>query len=204
MNKNILVDLTGKRFHKLIVIARAKNRVSPGGQIKTYWDCVCDCGIKTVVYAYSLKSGKQKSCGCKKVKHKKSRTRIHKIWINMRYRCLSKDSKFYMNYGGRGITICDRWLKFENFYSDMGEPPSKEHSIDRVNNNGNYEPNNCRWATSEEQTRNTRQNRLIKYNDEAGTVSYWVEKTGLTHATILGRLNRGWSPERIFLTKPIR
>jgi hypothetical protein len=113
-------------------------------------------------------------------------------WDHMKQRCFNPNSKNYKHYGGRGIKVCDRWVNsFENFYNDMGAKPSKEHSIDRINNDGNYEPGNCRWATNIEQQRNRTNSRLIKIDGKAKTVSEWAEITGVSKYVIRQRLDKG-------------
>ncbi len=124
-------------------------------------------------------------------------------FYNMLQRCLNPRSKAYSRYGGRGITVCDRWRKggFRVFIADMGPRPSLRYSIDRVNNDGNYEPGNCRWATKKEQNRNRRDNRVIEFRGQRRSVAEWGEVTGLGESCVRLRLNRGWSVERS-LTAP--
>lgn len=167
-----LIDLTGIRFGRLIVdgISHRNNRKV------ILWDCTCECGNKIKTYAPLLKSGNTKSCGCLqkeivsniKTKHAKSRDPLNKIYRAMKDRCLNKNNERYSSYGGRGITICDRWLGefgFENFISDMGDRPSPNHSIDRINNDDGYHPENCRWATKVTQSHNTR----VRKDNTSGT-----------------------------------
>jgi hypothetical protein len=131
------------------------------------WKCVCTCGTERVVASRDLASGKSVSCGCYRLEvagdgrrtHGMSESRAYNIWLGMKRRCLRKTDGRYPLYGGRGITVCKRWLKFENFYKDMGEPP-EGHSIDRINNNKGYTPSNCRWATQKEQVNNSRSTKL--------------------------------------------
>lgn len=119
-------------------------------------------------------------------------------------RCNDTESSLYTNYGGRGIAVCDRWRdSFENFLADMGQRPSRDLSIDRINNDGNYEPGNCRWATRTQQSRNQRSNRHITVGDRTMLLVEWSEATGLSMPTIAGRLKRGWSPQRAIST-PVR
>lgn len=156
-------DLTGNKFGRLTVIERCESSNNNG-----VWLCECECGEKTKVVTNTLTSGHTKSCGCfaKEIvkvinfKHGNSKrsgeTDEYSIWCGMTKRCFNQNASKYADYGGRGITVCDRWKDFNNFLEDMGNRPSKKHSIDRIDVNGNYEPTNCRWATIIEQSRNKR------------------------------------------------
>ena len=149
------MSLSGKKFNKLTVIRRVEN--PKGSHIK--YLCKCDCGNYVVHFGSNIIQGNVKACGCVLKKHGKYNTREHRSWINMRQRCRNKRLKKYQSYGARGISICERWDDFNNFFADMGVCPDGK-SIDRIDNNGNYEPSNCRWATPKEQMQNTRLNKL--------------------------------------------
>lgn len=157
------LDLTNQVFGRLTVISRAGTQ----NKIAT-WNCVCSCNNKTVARSNSLKSGHTTSCGCYRDERQKEagkfitvhgmkHTNLYTTWESMKKRTSNPNCKDYSNYGGRGIKVCDRWLKFENFYADMGDKPHEWYSLDRYPDvNGNYEPSNCRWATSEQQNNNRR------------------------------------------------
>lgn len=178
-----VINLQGKRFGKLLVLSL--NRVDGNA----HWDCLCDCGNKTVVRGNLLNYGSIISCGCAQKEkareirktHGMSRTKIYKAWFAMKDRCYNKSHSSYKNYGGRGILVCDKWrVSFENFISDMGERPSPKHSIDRIDNNGNYEPSNCRWATKKQQCANKRNNFIIEFFGIKMTRGYWAEELGVS------------------------
>lgn len=162
--------------------------------------CKCDCGMITSAHPYSLTSGNTKSCGCLKGKtprvdgHGMVGTKEYRAWGHMWSRCTNPKVKSYRNYGGRGISVCDRWISFRNFFDDMGKSPSAEHSIDRVDNDGDYNPGNCRWATVKEQRRNKRDNRILVIDGERRTLAEWAEKFGVLYKTAHNRLRMGWSP----------
>lgn len=137
------------------------------------------------------------------ITHGMTKTKVYGAWRAMRQRCLSPSSVSYPNYGGRGIKICRRWEKFENFYADMGDPPSPKHSLDRKKTNGNYTPSNCRWATKKEQDTNRRSNVRFKHKGKMMTVSELTELSGLKYGTLYRRLVlSGWTVERAIQTKP--
>lgn len=188
-------DLTGQRFGLLVVIGRAKK--SPH-QPNTAWICRCDCG-KTV-RKFTVDFATRKSCGCNRELHGKCRTSIYSRWCVMITRCTQPQSKAFCNYGARGITVCDRWKKFTAFYADMGEPPTPAHSIGRIDNDGPYSPENCRWETIQQQTRNTRRNHNIEFNGRIQCLGDWCLELDLNRNTVRHRLAIGWSVEKALTT----
>lgn len=164
------------------------------------WRVQCDCGtVFDTLQKSFLSGGSRKSCGCDKFHgntHGLSNTPEYRHWINMISRCENPNTPGYEHYGGRGIRVCERWrINFENFYSAMGQRPSKRHSLDRVRVNGHYEPGNCRWALPKTQSRNTRANRIVKVNGWDVTLAEAVERAVVPYNTVLYRLKRGWSLE---------
>jgi len=165
------------------------------------WLCVCDCGVTRIVLAHSLRSGRSLSCGCfwraQNSKHGKYMSRVYRAWTSMLNRCQNARNRNYPLYGGRGIRVCDRWHTFENFFGDMGEP-AKGQSLERKDNHGNYEPENCRWTNSREQARNRRSNQMITLAGMTLCIAEW-ERLGLSWSTISNRLKRnpGWPVGRI-------
>ena len=189
-----LNDLTGRTFSRWHVIKRDTNNGNSG---QVMWVCICDCGTKRSVNSNSLILGTSKSCGCFMMdfntKHGMADTPEYQIWSSMKIRCVDINNT---NYNGRGITVCDRWLhSFENFYADMGSRPSNKHSIDRINNDGNYEPTNCKWSNWQEQANNRRNNVLIEVNDELKTKSQIARDNGISINLLYLRMKKGNSLE---------
>lgn len=165
--------MEGKKFNKLYVIKRVENNKHNSIQ----YLCKCDCGNTAIVLKDNLKNSITKSCGCIKKginkTHGKSSHELYATWHTMKRRCYDTKCKDYKDYGGRGIKVCSRWLEsITNFIEDMGQRP-KGHTIDRIDNNGNYEPNNCHWVDRKHQQRNTRKNVYYFYNGEAKTLKEW-------------------------------
>ncbi|MBW1848840.1 MAG: hypothetical protein JRJ27_17250 [Deltaproteobacteria bacterium] len=148
------------RYGKLVIISEVSPIKDRNGSKRRRFSCKCDCGKIKIIRLLSLTSGNSKSCGCDRIKsitnHGRSNTSEHRAWIDMRQRCLNKNHDRYNDWGGRGIEICERWDSFEKFIEDMGSRPTKKHSLDRINNDGDYELSNCRWATIKQQQNNRR------------------------------------------------
>lgn len=164
------------------------------------WRVECECGkVLDILQKSFLSGGPRTSCGCDKVQsniHGLSKRPEYRHWVNMISRCENPNTPWFKHYGGRGIRVCDRWRSnFENFFADMGERPSKRHSIDRVRVNGHYSPGNCRWALPKAQSRNMRTNRIVNVNGWDVTLAEAVEKAPVAYNTVLYRLKRGWSIE---------
>lgn len=201
-----IIDLTGKRYNKLTVISRAKSRRQPSGKLVTYWNCKCDCGNITQVRGWDLKNGHIISCGClKKTRNSLSKSRIYVAWHHMIQRCYRSNCKAYKNYGGRGIKICDEWLQdFMNFYNWAINNGYKDNlSIDRIDVNGNYEPNNCRWADDFTQRRNKRNNKYFSINGDTKTLTDWAKQYKIKPNVVRERITKGWNIEKA-LNTPVK
>lgn len=202
------IDLTGQKFGRWTVLNRTEGR-------RQNWDCRCECGREKSVYGADLRVGKSLSCGCLRgegvaqrnrdsAKHGMFGTPEYKTWSSMIQRCTNSSASAWPNYGGRGIGICISWREsFEEFYADMGPRP-KGTTLGRIDNEGDYEPGNCRWETFKEQASNRRSSRLITYNDETKTLQQWADWAGLSIHTLSKRLGKyGWDFDRA-ITAPLR
>jgi hypothetical protein len=188
------LSIHGLRFGKLVAVEEL-----PRKDGKRVWRLACDCGGEIVAFQKKFASGgKLRSCGCaaKVVTHGLSRIPEYRHWVNMVSRCENPDATGFEHYGGRGIVVCRPWrADFQNFYRDMGPRPSPKHSIDRIDVNGNYEPANCRWATSKEQGRNTRANHMVEVDGRSIPLVEAAEGAPVGYNTILYRIKRGWRLE---------
>ena len=197
------IDLTGQRFGRLVAVREVEPSVSASGRIQRRYECKCDCGNTVVVMSWHLPNGHTKSCGCLKAEvdknhatHGKSNTRLYHIWSRMKQRC-----KVRPEYAR--VSVCKEWQRFETFYEwSMSHGYADDLSIDRIDNNGNYEPSNCRWATDIEQANNMTTNRRETLHGVTCTIAQWARIFGIPHYTLRHRLDRGWELERA-LTTPI-
>lgn len=201
-------DITGKRFGRLTVIKYHHSKTN------AYWLCQCDCGNTTIVNGSSLCSGMTSSCGCKSremtikrsTTHGMTNTRLYRIRQGMIARCYNENSASYSKYGAKGIKVCEEWLGengFINFYNWAMENGYEEHlTLDRINPQGNYEPDNCRWSTYKEQANNTKATVFLTYKGETKPASEWSEIVGLSQSCITGRKRKGWTDEECLTIKP--
>ena len=200
------IDLTGQKFGRILVLGYVGRSNS-----KAVWSCRCDCGNTATPTVGALEKGRTVSCGCysleaftqRVTKHNMSRSRLYHKWTNIISRCEYTKNQHYVHYGGRGITVCDRWRNFENFLADMGPRPGPEYSIERIDNDLGYSPENCKWATRSQQNENTRRNHILEYEGEQLTISQWAKRQELTVAALNGRLRLGWNIKDA-LTTPVK
>lgn len=208
-----LVSLIGQKYGKLTVLSRHECNDKFN---KPLWVCKCECGNIAIVGGNRLKSGNTKSCGClipitsreqgkRNAKHGMKGSRIYEIWHGIKARCYNPNNKDFKNYGARGITVCTQWENdFEAFYNWAAMHGYAEGlTIDRIDNDGNYEPSNCRWVSTREQNRNKRNIVWLEYNGATKTLSEWSRETGISVSVISNRLKRGWSIEDALTIKPI-
>lgn len=193
-----------KRATEWILSQSSTGLFDIAGKIGYRLRCVCVCGSERLKFPCEIKRGDTVSCGCwhrvcaawvgkSQAKHGLEGTRAYSSWSSMMKRCYSETSSSLHRYGGRGITVCRRWHNVANFVKDMGQP-KRGLSLDRIDNNGNYEPGNCRWATQKEQMNNVSYNRVITYLGERMTVAQAADRFGIKYSRLLCRLRRGWTP----------
>lgn len=197
-------NMAGLQIGRLAVLDVWVRRIESGSP-RIFWKCACECGNMLFVRQNFLSRSHTRSCGCLvsesiravATTHGLTGTSTHAAWVGMRSRCRHGDHKNYADYGGRGIAICDRWDQFENFLKDMGEcPPGM--SLDRENNDGPYSPENCRWATSKQQSRNTRRNVYVTAYGETRSLSEWAEIKGIPYEILRLRFHRGEVGDDLF------
>lgn len=208
-----LIDITGQKFGRLTVIEMAGR--SKSGRV--LWRCKCDCGNEKIVKGVELRKGCVCSCGClhkdvmakvnrqTKTTHGGVHSRLYSIWRGMKKRCYCENSEAYHNYGGRGIKVCDEWKEsFENFMKwAMQSGYDAKLTIDRIDVNGDYTPQNCKWSTTREQQLNKRNNHLLTMNGVTHPISKWAEITGISKNVLLDRTKRGWDDEKTLTTPPL-
>jgi len=196
-------DLTGQKFFCWTVI-KLSFRIGK----KSYWECRCDCGTIRVVQEYDLKNKEGQTCGCLKNKGKPKKIKIthkinelhgmsswpeHKVWRNMKGRCYNRNDQAFADYGGRGIEVCESWRNsFTNFITDMGRRPSSDYSIDRIDNDKNYEKGNCKWSTHSQQAGNRRKKRILTFDGKSLTLAQLARIAGIKYNKLLQRLNENW------------
>lgn len=192
-----MIDLSGRRFGRLTVLFRSGAR---SGQ--ALWHCRCDCGADKHVVGYTLREGQTLSCGClqkertskAKTTHGRRKSRAYNIWACMLTRCNNESTPAFKDYGGRGIGVCESWKSFDAFYADMGEPPSGL-TLDRIDNDLGYSPENCRWATCAQQSVNKRSNYFVEFEGRRLCATEWARELGIARRTIITRLKSGLPPE---------
>lgn len=208
MKKSKLITYIGQTFNQWTVIAVNQTiRTGFGSDMRHTAASLCKCACGTIkkVSNACLFRGGSKACrqcanismGTKKWKHGLGKTRAYRCWASMKSRCSNPKDPAFRNYGARGISVCDRWMSFENFYQDMGDPP-KHRSIERINNNGNYSPDNCRWASVVAQNRNTRRNRILTYQGVTACVTELCERFHVNVDRVGCRIRRGWPVDKAF------
>lgn len=196
------INITGKVFGRLTAVERVKN----DRHGRTMWLCLCSCGSEVKVLAYSLRSGHSKSCGCLKrdlaravtTTHGSSKTKTYKLWAGMKDRCNNPNNSAYFYYGDRGIGYCKAWEFFEAFSKDMGPRP-RGATLERLNNNADYSPDNCVWASKTAQANNRRSNKHLTFRGTTKTVSQWSNELGIPYGTLWSRIRLGWPVEEILM-----
>ena len=201
------VDYTGIRFGRWTVLGPAPNHITKGGYSVSMWDCICDCGTRKAVRGNDLRLGKSVSCGCSLVdnpvsrKHGEAGTHLYMVYHSMKARCYNQNSDDYKHYGGRGICICNEWQDYEKFREwAISSGYHQGLTIERNDVNGDYCPDNCRWITQKEQTRNKRTTVYLTAFGETKTLISWAEEKGVNPDAIRSRIKRGWSVEKAIAT----
>jgi hypothetical protein len=196
-------DLSGQRFSRLLVLERSEDKK------RTAWLCKCDCGNEVIVTSLNLKNGSSNSCGCYQkekaaavnFKHGLSSHPLFDVHYDMLRRCYNSSCKSYKNYGARGINVCDEWRDDVNSFIQWGEKDYKPGlQIDRIDNDGNYEPENCRWVSNKENSNNKRTNKYITFKGKIQTQAQWARELDINEETFAGRLRAGWSEEKAITT----
>ncbi len=214
------IDLTGHRYGRFTVVELVEPHITPKGKIRTQWKCLCDCGAERIVATCNLRNGTSRSCGClsrelarkRLTKHGLAGTKIYYVWQKMCQGCFSPNSREYKYYGARGITVCDEWCNnFQAFYDWAIESGYKEEispnginkwTIERIDNDGNFEPDNCCWATMEAQANNKQTNHLVTFQGKTQTISRIAKQQNINPQLIYDRLKKDWEPEKAITTPP--
>ncbi len=200
---------TGMRYGKLVVMSRGPDKFwRHDGKLTSakHWWCLCDCGRGKLLAEQDLRRGRSISCnlGPCNPRWKHGKPPEYHVWASMKERCKNPKCTGYQHYGGRGIDICPYWENFENFYASMGPRPTPKHTLERIDNDGDYCPENCKWATATENARNTRRNHRITHRGETKTLTAWADEMGISSSTLRHRLGPlGWSIEDA-MNKPLR
>ena len=201
-----MYDILGKKFNSLTVI----RNVGSNARKERIWECKCACGKLIIATSYCIRTGHTKSCGCASIKkliersttHGLSKTPEYKTWTHIKERCNNPKCRQYYRYGGRGIFVCKQWINdFQVFLKDMGNRPTAKHTIERINNDLGYSPDNCKWATDTEQANNKRTTVRITFIGITMSKKQWSDFTGIKPATISKRIKAGWPIENVLLKK---
>lgn len=199
MRTRRFIDLTGCRFGMLLALKEVGNQLNA-----VMWECKCDCGKITRITTGNLRQGRSTSCGCNKSKsislnrarHGETRggvlTAEFRAWSGMKDRCENPSAEKYPRYGGRGIKVCEKWQKYENFLSDMGRKPTPKHSIERVDNDKGYDPDNCIWATAEVQANNKSTTRILVFEGRSQSLTQWAREFGIKRSAMRRLVRNGW------------
>ena len=199
------IDVTGRVFSRWTVLRRDGFKGAHAAFL-----CRCECGTEKRVPGYMLRLGQSKSCGClareilgnRARRHGMHKHPLYRVWMGMHDRCRRENHEAYPRYGGRGIEVCPRWLDFSAFHADMEPSWRKGLTLDRMDNDGDYSPENCRWATRRVQANNRRNTRFITLHGKTLPFAVWARRANIPPNTIYTRLSRGWSEERAFTTPP--
>jgi len=210
LKKERLIDITGQQFGLWTVVSFSYF-AKTGDKQRPYWNCKCACGNEGIVRGDILKDGGSKSCGCYEkdrsliplpaYSYEEAYKKVKSVYKHMKQRCLNLNKTRFKDYGGRGIKICDRWLEsFDNFLEDMGVPPSLLHQLDRLDNDGDYCPENCRWTTTIKNNRNKRDNHTMTFEGKTQCLTSWAEDLLMNKSTLSKRKRMGWSDEKALST----
>lgn len=208
MSKRIEVK-PGDRYGRLTILREVEPVAMPNGKTMRRFECECTCGVVVTPFLNNMRRKLTTSCGCARsemhTKHGDWGSAEYTTWDGMLARCRNPEHESYKHYGGRGIKVCERWLTYANFLDDMGRKPSPSHTIDRYpDNDGNYEPGNCRWATQRQQNRNSRSNVLLTFRGKTMCAADWGDLVGIPGREISRRMRRGWTVQRALETQLVK